>query len=146
MATLDLTPFFLSTVGAPCSVHQAKSHDSGPNSPLVMARVTRSNTRPVGKPSRGSFPFGAPPCRVYRPSPSVMQAGKRTARAWVLEFEPAGRKWIEPLMGWTGTDDPFAQIRLTFPTLAVAVDYAEQQGLDYRVIEPPAKRLCSARG
>lgn len=30
-----------------------------------------------------------------------MQAGQRTARAWVLEFERAGRTWIEPLMGWT---------------------------------------------
>jgi len=70
-----------------------------------------------------------------------MQAGQRTARAWVLEFERAGRTWIEPLMGWTATDDPFAPIRLTFPTLAAAVDYAERQGLDYRVIEPPAKRF-----
>jgi hypothetical protein len=30
-----------------------------------------------------------------------------------------------------------------FPTLAAAVDYAERQGLDYRVIEPPAKRFLS---
>jgi hypothetical protein len=68
-----------------------------------------------------------------------MQAGQK-ARAWVLEFEPAGRRRIELLMGWTATDDPFAQIRLTFPTLTAAVDYAERQGLDYRVIEPSAKR------
>jgi hypothetical protein len=70
-----------------------------------------------------------------------MQPGQRKARGWVLEFERAGRTWIEPLMGWTATDDPFAPIRLTFPTLAAAVNYAERQGLDYRVIEPPAKRF-----
>ena len=43
-------------------------------------------------------------------------------------------------MGWTASDDPFAQVRLGFPTLAAAVDYAERQGLDYRVVEPPARR------
>jgi len=43
-------------------------------------------------------------------------------------------------MGWTASDDPFAQIRLRFPTLAAAVAHAERQGLDYRVIEPPVRR------
>jgi len=44
-------------------------------------------------------------------------------------------------MGWTATDDPFAQIRLSFPSLASAVGYAEREGLDYTIVEPPAKRL-----
>jgi len=43
-------------------------------------------------------------------------------------------------MGWTATDDPFAQIRLSFPALASAVAYAEREGLDYTVVEPPALR------
>jgi hypothetical protein len=68
-----------------------------------------------------------------------MQSGRAQSRTWVLEFEPFGHRTIEPLMGWTATDNPFAQIRLRFPTLAAAVDYAERQGLDYRVIEPPAQ-------
>jgi hypothetical protein len=98
------------------------------------------NTRPRGHPDRRSYPFGAPPCRIYQPSPSVMQSGGRTKRAWVLEFEPKSPRWIEPLMGWTASEDPFAQIRLTFSNLASAVDYAERQGLDYQVIDPPARR------
>jgi NADH dehydrogenase len=69
-----------------------------------------------------------------------MQSGGRTKRAWVLEFEPKSPRWIEPLMGWTASEDPFAQIRLTFSNLASAVDYAERQGLDYQVIDPPARR------
>ena len=43
-------------------------------------------------------------------------------------------------MGWTASDDPFAQIRLTFSTRAAAVDYAEREGLDYAVVEPPVRR------
>ncbi len=102
--------------------------------------ATLRNTRRREHPDRRSYPFGAPPCRIYQPSPSVMQSGGRTKRAWVLEFEPKSARWIEPLMGWTASDDPFAQVRLTFPDLASAADYAERQGLDYQVIDPPARQ------
>ena len=91
------------------------------------------------------FPYGAPPCRIYRPSPSAMQSGRAQSRTWVLEFEPFGHRRIEPLMGWTASDNPFAPIRLRFPTLAAAVAYAERQGLDYRVIDPPARRRLRER-
>ena len=116
MATLDATAF-----------------DRAPTGQL------RRNTAHRELSSRG-FPFGAPPCRIFRPSPSVTQSGQARSRAWVLEFEPAGHRWIEPLMGWTASDDPFTQVRLRFPTLAAAVDYAERQGLDCRVVEPPVLR------
>lgn len=87
-----------------------------------------------------SYPFGAPPCRIYQPARSAMQAGRHRARAWVLEFEPSGSRRIEPLMGWTATDDPFAPIHLTFPPLAAAVDYAERCGLTHSVHEPAPDR------
>lgn len=69
-----------------------------------------------------------------------MQAGRRRTARWVLEFEPWRARFVEPLMGWTASDDPFAQIHLEFPTLAAAVQYAERQGLDYVVIEPAPER------
>lgn len=111
------------------------------------AECSQANARTICEPDRGSFPFGAPPCRIFRPSRSVMQGGRGRARAWVLEFEPSGSRWIEPLMGWTATDDPFAQIRLTFPTLAAAADYAERSGLAYTVHDPaPDRPKSRARG
>jgi NADH dehydrogenase len=103
--------------------------------------ATLRNTRPSGHPDGRSFPFGAPPCRIYQPSASVMQSGRRRKRSWVLEFEPKSPRWIEPLMGWTASEDPFAQIRLTFPNLATAVDYAERHGLDYLVVDSPGRRV-----
>lgn len=99
-----------------------------------------SDTNRVLAPDRSSYPFGAPPCRSSRPARSVMQAGRGRTKTWVLEFEPRGSRWIEPLMGWTATDDPFAQIFLTFPTRPAAVGYAERLGLDFVVIEPAPER------
>jgi ETC complex I subunit conserved region len=93
-------------------------------------------------PDRKNCPFGAPRCRIYQPSASVMQSGGRTKRKWLLEFEAASPRWIEPLMGWTASDDPFASVRLTFATRSAAIDYAERHGLDYEVIDPPARRLA----
>ncbi len=110
---------------------------------LADTGMLRLNWRQDSQPNRNSYPFGAPPARIYRTSRSVMQSGDANARAWMLEFEPAGKCWIEPLMSWTATDDPFAQIRLRFPSLSAAVSYAEREGLTYRVIEPPARRRIS---
>jgi hypothetical protein len=97
-----------------------------------------SNTCASPQPDRGSFLFGAPTARIFQPAASPMQAARR--HRWVLEFEPAKPRWIEPLMGWTASEDPFACIRLSFPSLAAAVEYAERMGLEYRVHEPGARR------
>lgn len=43
-------------------------------------------------------------------------------------------------MGWAGSSDPFAPIRLEFPDCASAVDFAERNGWDYSVFEPPARK------
>jgi hypothetical protein len=117
------------------ATHGANADNAG-----WKAHSSQAIERPMRKPDPGSYPFGAPPYRIYRPSPSVMQAGRANARSWVLEFEATGLPEIEPLMGWVSTDDPFLQIRLQFPTRAAAVDYAERKGLDYMVLEPPAHR------
>ncbi|MBO0741216.1 MAG: ETC complex I subunit [Hyphomicrobiaceae bacterium] len=103
-----------------------------------------ANTRTAPEADRGSYPFGAPAAHIYQPAPSPMQSG-RGKRRWRLEFEPASPRWIEPLMGWTASEDPFATIQPSFPTLAAAVDYAERMGLAYRVHEPPARRPVAVR-
>jgi hypothetical protein len=61
----------------------------------------------------------------------------------VLEFEATRAGFVEPLTGWTGSDDPFAQVRLTFPSRAAAVAYAERIGPHSTVIEPAPERLQS---
>lgn len=81
-----------------------------------------------------------PAARIRRPARSVAQSGPGRRR-WVLEFEPAGRRPTDPLMGWTGSDDTLAQVRLEFRGLQGAVEFAEKQGWRYEVEEPPARRF-----
>jgi len=71
--------------------------------------------------------------RIYRPSKTAMQSGRRNTRNWVLEFEPRAAKRPDPLMGWSGSSDTLGQVKLKFPTQDAAIAYAERIGLDYRV-------------
>jgi hypothetical protein len=70
---------------------------------------------------------------IYRPARSAMTSGKANTRHWKLRFERRTPPFIEPLMGWTGGDDPLTQVELTFPTRESAVAYAERQGLTFIV-------------
>jgi hypothetical protein len=81
-----------------------------------------------------------PPVRIYQPARSVMQSGPGR-RDWVLEFEGSSRPVRDPLMGWTGSADPFSQIQLSFPDLQSAIEFADRHGWQYRVEEPHISRI-----
>ena len=74
--------------------------------------------------------------KIYQPARSAMQSGQARTRSWVLEFVPADARWIDPLMGWTGSDDMDSQVRLSFATREEAVAYAEKCGIAYELFEP----------
>lgn len=79
--------------------------------------------------------------RIYRPAKTAMQSGHRNTRLWVMEFEPAGPKEIDPLMGWTGSRDTQGQVRLRFANKEEAVAYAERHGHSYRIVDPHVRRI-----
>ena len=79
--------------------------------------------------------------RIYQRGKSATQSGRASAGSWVLEHEPAEPKRADPLMGWAGSGDTNGQIRLSFPTLDAAVDYAKRQGLAYHVVPGAEKTL-----
>jgi hypothetical protein len=68
---------------------------------------------------------------IYQPARSATTSGKARTRKWTLRFEPRSPRYVEPLMGWTSTDDPLSQVELTFPSAEAAVAYARRQGLQY---------------
>lgn len=77
--------------------------------------------------------------RIFKPSKSAMQSGERNTKEWVLEFEPAERKRLDPLMGWVSSGDTEGQVRLRFETREQAVAYAERHAIAYMVEEPQAR-------
>ncbi|WP_127901747.1 ETC complex I subunit [Solirhodobacter olei] len=78
--------------------------------------------------------------RIYQPARTAMQSGTARTRSWVLEFDPATPREIDPLMGWTGSPDTQAQVRLRFESRAEAEAYAQEKGIDYIVLEPKQRK------
>ena len=79
--------------------------------------------------------------RIYKPARTAMQSGQAQTKHWRLEFEPAEARFIEPLMGWTGSSDTRSQVRLEFETLEAAKDFAETHGIVYEIESPRPHRL-----
>ena len=79
--------------------------------------------------------------RIFKPAKTAMQSGKAGTGEWVLEYEQETPRKVEPLMGYTSSSDMKSQIRLTFPTLEAAQEYARKNGIACRVQQPQqAKR------
>ena len=82
--------------------------------------------------------------RIYQPARNAMQSGSARSKNWVLEYPPADPREIDPLMGWTSSDDTQSQVRLCFDTRKQAEDYAKERGLEY-VVQEPQQRAQNIR-
>jgi len=79
--------------------------------------------------------------QIYQQPKSAMQSGKAKTDVWVLEFEQSEARKPDPLMGWTGSGDTQAQVKLTFPTKDAAKAYAAKCGITARIHATPTKAL-----
>ena len=70
-----------------------------------------------------------------------MQSGTAKTNVWVLEFAPATAREVDPLMGWTSSDDTQAQVRLRFDSRAAAEAYAQARDIAFDVTEPKPRKL-----
>ncbi len=78
--------------------------------------------------------------RIYRPARNAMTSGMAKTRTWVLEYAQSSAREVDPLMGWTSSDDTQAQVRLKFATKEAALDYAAANGIDAQVVEPKSRK------
>ena len=74
--------------------------------------------------------------RIYQPAKNAMQSGKARTKAWLLEYEPASPRAIDPLMGWTSSADMLSQVQLEFDSKEEAVAYAEARAIAFDLFEP----------
>lgn len=77
-----------------------------------------------------------------------MQSGTAKTKGWVMDFEPAAPRAIDPLMGWTSSSDMNAQVRLRFDSRKAAEDYARERGIELVQIAAaqPRKPIVRPRG
>lgn len=72
---------------------------------------------------------------IYSPARSATQQGAGKVGKWKINFLST-QKWENPLMGWTSTGDPYANLGeagLTFDTEEAARSFAERHGWQYVV-------------
>ncbi|KAJ0982150.1 hypothetical protein J5N97_010405 [Dioscorea zingiberensis] len=72
---------------------------------------------------------------IYSPARTASQQGSGKVGRWKINFLST-QKWENPLMGWTSTGDPYANVgdaALSFDSEEAAKAFAEKHGWDYVV-------------
>ncbi|KAK9756457.1 hypothetical protein RND81_01G099100 [Saponaria officinalis] len=75
---------------------------------------------------------------IYSPARSASQQGAGKVGRWKINFLST-QKWENPLMGWTSTGDPYANVGeagLTFESEEAAKAFAKKHGWQYVVKKP----------
>ena len=78
--------------------------------------------------------------KIYIPTKTAMQSGRGKLKKWVLEFitkDPS----VNPLMGWEMSTDTLEEVVLKFSSKEKAVEYAKNNNISYKVIEPKKKEF-----
>ena len=78
--------------------------------------------------------------KIYKPTKTVMQSGKRNTKNWLMEFDTLNTG-INPLMGWETSKDTMSEVKLEFSTKQQAINYAKKNNIDYYVIEPQKRKI-----
>jgi len=79
--------------------------------------------------------------RIYQQPKNAMQSGMANTHDWVFEYQPAVARRADPLMGWIGSNDTQAQVRLKFDSRDEAVAYATANGIAFDVELPKIKQF-----
>jgi len=78
--------------------------------------------------------------KIYKPSKSVMQSGRRNSKNWLLKFDTLSTD-INPLMGWESSRDTMSEVQLEFSTKDEAINYAKKNNIEYNLIEPQKRKI-----
>ncbi len=78
--------------------------------------------------------------KIYKPSKTAMQSGKRNIKNWVLEFDTQNTG-VNALMGWESSKDTLSEIILKFSNKEKAINYAKKNNIDYYLIEPKKRKI-----
>ena len=77
--------------------------------------------------------------KIYKPTKTAMQSGRRNTKNWLLEFDTLNTG-INPLTGWETSKDTMSEVKLKFSNKEQAINYAKKNNIDYYVVEPQKSR------
>ena len=78
--------------------------------------------------------------KIYRPSKTAMQSGKRNSKKCLLKFDTLDTQ-INPLMGWESSRDTMSEVKLEFTSKEEAINYVKKNNIDYYVVEPENPKI-----
>ena len=78
--------------------------------------------------------------KIYKPTKTAMQSGKRNTKKWLLEFDTLDTG-VNPLMGWETSQDTMSEVKLEFSSKMQAINYAKKNNIDYYVEEPQKSKI-----
>ena len=78
--------------------------------------------------------------KIYKPTKTAMQSGKRNEKNWLLEFDTLNTG-INPLMGWESSNDTMSEVKLEFDSKELAIHYAKKNNIEYYIIEPQKRKI-----
>ena len=78
--------------------------------------------------------------KIYIPSKTATQSGLGKEDKWILEFDSKDTT-TNPLMGWESSNDTMGEVKLEFSTKNKAIEYAKNNNISYKVIEPNKRKF-----
>ena len=72
--------------------------------------------------------------KIYIPSKTATQSGLNKNKKWVLEFIKKNSDY-DHLMNWESSSDTQSQVKLFFSSKSAAIDYANNNNINYEIIE-----------
>ena len=78
--------------------------------------------------------------KIYIPSKTATQSGLGKEDKWILEFDTKDTT-TNPLMGWESSNDTLGEVKIEFTTKEKAIEYAKNNNIIYKIIEPNKKRF-----
>ena len=78
--------------------------------------------------------------RIFKPAKTAMSSGLARTYDWVLEYTQTSAREVDPLMGWTSSNDTQSQVKLRFDSKEAALEYAQENGIEAVVSEPKTRK------
>ena len=78
--------------------------------------------------------------KIYKPSKTAMQSGKRNSKKWLLKFDTLDTE-INPLMGWESSRDTMSEVKLEFSSKEEAINYVKKNNIEYYIVEPEKSKI-----